>query len=86
MTLHFDLWTFFVENLFGSFWLSVLGISMIIFVIMAVLGKLSKLSVVYYLALFLMVMTVGFGYKWLTAIIGFLILLFVYIEWQKATE
>lgn len=84
--MNFDLWTFFVENLFGSFWLSVLGIGVGIFVILAVLGKLSRLSVTFYLLLFLMNMTLGFGYKWLTVIVGFLLLIFVYLAYQSSTE
>lgn len=81
--MNFDLWTFFVENIFGSFWLSVFGISLVIFVLLAIVGRLSKLSTMYYILLFLMVMTLGYGYKWLTAIIGFIILAFVYLEYEK---
>ena len=81
----FDLWTFFVENLFGSFWLAILGIAIIMFVILAIMGKLAKLTVIYIMSLFLMIMTVGYGYKWITVLIGFFILLFVYIEYKNAT-
>jgi len=82
----FDLWTFFVENLFGSFWLAILGIVIMIFCILAIVGKISNLTVIYIISLFLMIMTVGYGYKWITVLIGFFILLFVYMEYKKALE
>lgn len=84
--MNFDLWTFFVENLFGSFWLSVLGVGVIIFVLLAVLGKVSKVSVAFYELLFIMAMTLGFGIKWISAFVGFLLLVFVYLAFQSSTE
>lgn len=80
----FDLWTFFVEQLFGGFWLSVLGIMVLIFIILAVFGKMSKMTVIFYEMLFAMTMTMGYGYKWISALIGIAIFMWAYNELSNA--
>ena len=83
--MELDLWTFFVEQIFGGFWIAVFGLAFIIFLIIAVFGRLSKLTSMFYILLFLMAMTVGYGYKWLSALMGIAILVFVYLEYKNAT-
>jgi hypothetical protein len=55
-----DLYTVFVENVFGGFWLSVFGLAFIMFVIMGVVGGLSVLTVGFHLALFFLAMAIGY--------------------------
>lgn len=82
--MYFDLWTLLVEQLIGGFWITVFCIIGVIFLIMAVIGKMSKWSVSYYLILFLMTMTLGFGYKWLTTLCGLVIFILFFREVQAA--
>lgn len=56
----FDLWTVFVVNVFGGFWLSVLGLMTIIGIIM-VMGGLSILTLIYYEMIFLYAMAIGYS-------------------------
>lgn len=83
--MNFDLWTLFVEQVFGGFWLAVFGLALIIFLIMAVFGRMSKLTSIYYLLFFMLSMTVGYGYKWMSALIGIALLVFVYLGFKNAT-
>ena len=86
MTLNFDLWTFFVEELFGGFWISVFALALIIFIIMAVLGRMSIFSCIYYELIFFLAMTLGYGYKWITVLIGVLIVGFFFLEIKNYTQ
>jgi hypothetical protein len=84
--MELDLWTFFVDQLFGGFWIAVFGIGLLIWLIIGVFGRLSKISQINYLLLYFMVMTIGYGYRWLTAIIGTLLLAGLYLEWKNYTS
>lgn len=55
-----DLWTLLVENLFGSFWMAVIGIAVMIFVIFLI-GKVSMVTTTNYIAIFLLAMSIGYG-------------------------
>jgi hypothetical protein len=81
-----NLWTFFVSNLVGSFWMAVLVIAVMIFVLMAMVGRMSKISIMFYIMTFFMVMSVGYGLKWITVLISMGILTFVYLAIRNATE
>ena len=83
--MYFDLWTFFVDQLFGGFWLAVFGILAIIFLIMGVFGRMSKMTVLNYTLLFFMTMCIGFGVRWITILISFAIITWVYIEFKNFT-
>lgn len=78
--MYFDLWTFFVEQLFGGFWLAVLGIAIIIFIILAVLGRVGRLSSMLLVMFYFLCMVIGYGYRWLTVLIGFAFTVWCYIE------
>jgi hypothetical protein len=82
--MNFDLWTLLVEQLFGGFWISIFGIGFLIFLIIGVFGRMSKLSVIFYELLFFMTMTIGYGYKWLSVLIGVLIMTWVYVGYKNA--
>ena len=57
----FDFWGLLVNYTFGSFWLAVIGLVVVIFVIMAVLGRISIWTVTWYLIMFMLCMTLGYG-------------------------
>jgi len=84
--LSFDLWGILVEQLVGSFILTVLVLAALIFFIMGWLGKMSRMSVIYYEAVFLMAMLTGFGYKLFSIIIGFGLLVWLYLEFRNTTS
>jgi hypothetical protein len=56
----YDLYQIFVEQVFGGFWLSVLGLMFIMFVIMALVGGLSSWTTMTYCGLFLLAMAIGY--------------------------
>jgi hypothetical protein len=53
---------------------------------MLVLGKMSLFTVIYFEGLFLMTMTIGFGYKFIAALIGIAIIVWLYIEIKNYTS
>ena len=74
-----DLWTLFVENIFGSFWVAVLFITLFFFIIL-MLGGISYYTIIIFLMYFLLAMTLGYGYS----LFSFLIITFgiLYLIWQ----
>jgi hypothetical protein len=56
-----DLWTLLVETIFGGFWLSVIGMLIIMILIMT-FGSLSIVSIIFFTLLFLIAMAFGYGY------------------------
>jgi hypothetical protein len=80
-----DLWTLLVENIFGGFWLSVFGMTLIMFIILAI-GSLSGAAILEYLMLFLFAMALGYGYPLITVLFfGIIVYYFVsqLIGWQE---
>jgi len=56
----YDLYTVFVESVFGGFWLSVLGLSIIFFILMGPIGGLSQFTVMHYCMIFIYAMAIGY--------------------------
>lgn len=56
----YDLYQIFVEQVFGGFWISVIGLMFIMFVIMALLGGLSSWTTMTYCGLFSLSMAIGY--------------------------
>ena len=73
-----------MEQLFGGFWLAVLGVCGLIFFIMAMAGRMSKMTTIHYLLLYFMCMTLGYGYKWITGLISIAIISWVYLSFKSA--
>jgi hypothetical protein len=69
-----SLWTLFVENVFGSFWASVIGLSLFMYVVMAYLGNMSFDTVIDFLSLFLIAIVIGYSFQ-LALLLYFLYLL-----------
>lgn len=57
----YDLYEVFVEHVFGSFWVAVFGLAIIIFIILALVGGLSSLTSLTYCGLFILSMSIGYG-------------------------
>ena len=57
-----DLWDLFVNNIFGGFIMAVAGITLLIFIIMGILGRMSIYSTTWYCIMFLLAMGLGYGY------------------------
>ena len=60
-----NLWDIFVEYVFGGFWLSVVGLS-VVMTIMMMLGGVSAFSTMIFCLAFLLVMAMGYGYPIIT--------------------
>jgi hypothetical protein len=79
----FDMWGLFVSYAFGGFWMAVAGLMLLMFVIMGVLGRISIYSCFWYTLMFLLAMTLGYGYVLLNMIIGGLIILGLIFSWYN---
>lgn len=77
-----DLWTLFVQYTFGSFWIAVIGITLMMFIIMGVLGRISIYSCTMYSLMFLLTMGLGFGYITLTILITLSVIIALYFSWK----
>lgn len=75
MTGALDLWTLLVYNVFGSLFLTVIGITLVLFIITGVLGRMSIYSATMYCVLFLFVMGLGTGTNFLNILVMTLLLL-----------
>ena len=82
----YDLYTIFVEVVFGGFWLSVLGLAIIMFVLMGPLGGLSHFTTMHYCMIFIYAMALGYTHPLIlipfwTAIMGWTVFqIFKYIN------
>jgi len=80
-----SLWELFVEQIFGSFWVAVLFISLIFFIIL-MLGSISFYTVIIFMLYFYLAMAIGYGYPLITvsiAIFGTVYLLFQGFRWME---
>ena len=68
-----DLWTLLVVNLFGSFWLAVLGIAFMMWIIF-VIGKVSQVTSLNFLSIFVLAMCIGYGFSFISILLTLLIL------------
>lgn len=64
-----DYFTLFVQYVFGGFWMAIAGLSLLFFIIMGVLGRISIYSTIWYIIFFLVAMTLGYGYVPITILI-----------------
>ena len=78
-----DLWTLFVTGVFGGYWMAVVGIMLVLFIVMGVLGRISIYSVTWYCLMFFLAMTLGYGFILLNVIITLLLLVAFYFSWMR---
>ena len=60
-----DLWTLFVENIFGGFWISVIGL-LVVMAIILMSGGVSFLTVIIFSTFFILSMAIGYGHPIIT--------------------
>ncbi len=63
-----DLWTLLVVNLFQSFWLAVLGLVALFYLIL-ISGKVSQVTTINFLIIFVLAMALGYGFSLVTIIL-----------------
>ena len=68
-----SLWELLVVNMFGSFWLAVIGIAFVMYIMM-VIGKISQVTSFNFLSLFILSMAIGYTYLIVAILITMLIL------------
>lgn len=56
-----DLWTLFVENIFGGFWISVVGLIAVMGIILMI-GGISFLTIIIFSSFFILSMAIGYGH------------------------
>lgn len=57
-----DLWTLLVVDLFQGFWPAIIGISAMMWIIL-VIGKVSQVTTLNFLSIFVLAMSLGYGYS-----------------------
>ena len=77
-----DFFSLFVSYVFGSFWLAVIGLVLVMFIIMGVLGRISAYSAIWYGVMFIQVMALGYGYVLITTLITLLLLIGFFFSWK----
>ena len=77
-----DLWTLLVVNLFQSFWFAVIGLA-ILFWIMFMVGKVSQLTSINFISIFILAMAIGYGYEIISILITITILVIHFLAIPK---
>ena len=69
-----DLWTLLVVDLFQGFWPAIIGLSALMW-IMFVIGKVSQVTTLNFLSIFILAMCIGYGYSLISIVITLIILI-----------
>jgi hypothetical protein len=56
----YDLYAVFVEAVFGGFWLSVMGLAIIMYILLGFIGGLSQFTAMQYCVIFILAMSLGY--------------------------
>jgi len=80
-----DLYTLFIDNVFGSFWMAVVALVLINGLIL-VMGGVSGYSVGLFLGIFLLAMALGYGYNILTVPILIIVIVWSIFQMTKFIE
>lgn len=75
-----DMWNLFVVSVFGGFWIALAGLCLLFFIIMGPLGKISIYTVMQYCMVFILAMSIGYGYVFISLIINLAIIIFFYFS------
>ena len=68
-----SLWELVVVDMFGSFWLAVVGMCFAMWIIM-IMGRVSQLTSFNFLSIFVLALCIGYGYSFISIILTLLIL------------
>lgn len=77
-----NLYSLLVDNVFGGFFLTVLALAFLLFLIIGVFGRMSRISIMYYIMLFMMVMAYSYGYRIISIFITLAIIVWVYLQYK----
>lgn len=80
-----DLWTLFVQYVFGGFWMAVIGLTLMIFVIL-MLGRISIYTSTWICVMFILAMTLGYGYVTINVLITLSILIALFFSWKSYVD
>ena len=80
-----SIWNLLVEQVFGGFWLSVAGLALIFFLILA-MGSVSIFDILTFLLFFLLAMALGYGYAIVTVPIVILITAWSVFQYMRFQE
>lgn len=69
-----DLWQLLVVDLFQGFWPAIIGISAIMWIIL-VMGKVSQVTTLNFLSIFVLAMSIGYGYSMISIMLTIIILI-----------
>jgi hypothetical protein len=78
--LPMDYWSLFVNYVFGSFWMAVVGLCLLFFIILGPLGRVSIYTTVWYVIFFLAAMSLGYGYLPITVLVWVALLIALYLS------
>lgn len=78
-----DLWSLFVVNIFGGFYVAVIGLGLLMFIIMGVLGRMSIYSATWYVVMFWLAMSLGYGLITINILVSLAILVAFYFSWKS---
>jgi hypothetical protein len=76
-----DLWTLLVQQVFGSFFVAIVGMGIFIFIVF-ILGRLSIYSASWYILLFFLTMTLGYGYITINILITLSLIIALFFSWK----
>ncbi|MFA5397758.1 MAG: hypothetical protein WC346_17245 [Methanogenium sp.] len=68
-----DLWTLLVVDMFQSFWMAVLAVGVVMYVIFLI-GRVSQVTAVNYLSIYLIAMSIGYGFSLVSIVITLMVL------------
>ncbi len=68
-----SLWELLVVNLFQGFWAAVIGLTLLFYLIM-VIGKVSQVTTLNFLSIFILSMALGYGYSLISILLTIIIL------------
>ena len=69
-----SLWELLVVDMFGSFWLAVFGLTFLMWIIF-VIGKVSQVTSLNFLSIFILAITIGYGNLLITIFLTILLVL-----------
>jgi hypothetical protein len=78
-----DLWSTLILGVFGSFWLAIIGIGVVIFIIMGVLGRVSIYTTTWYIIFYVLAFALGYGYVTLNILISLSVLVGFYFAMRN---
>jgi hypothetical protein len=81
-----DLWDILVSTLFGSFLITILVVSLGLYLIMIYFGGMSSLSSIFVVLLYVLLMGIGYGDKYLAVLILIVCIAFFFYQWKAWTS